>query len=130
MFYFGTSATAKYYVGYTYLKEIQPKEYQVVVSTTMFLFESLVYLFICFYFSTLSNNWKLLQIPNILFCGMGILYLSRMPESPRFFISNNRFTEARDVFKWIGVQNGIDEDQANQILKQIKFEGEQEKETE
>ena len=29
LFFFGTSVTAKYYVGYSYLKEIQPKNFHV-----------------------------------------------------------------------------------------------------
>ena len=57
-FVFGLSVTARYFVGYTYLVEIQPKSHQVLVSTTMFVFESVVYSFICYYFWKISDNWK------------------------------------------------------------------------
>ena len=55
IFIFGMSLTARYYVGYTYNMEMQPKSHYVLVSTTMFLFESLTYLFICFYYWVLSD---------------------------------------------------------------------------
>jgi hypothetical protein len=32
-----------------------------------------------------------------------------MPETPRFLISQKRFKEAREVFKWIGTKNGLSE---------------------
>ena len=51
LFIFGMSLTARYYVGYTYNLEMQPKSHYVLVSTTMFMFESVVYFFICIYFS-------------------------------------------------------------------------------
>ena len=47
---------------------------------------------------------------------MGIIYLSVMPESPRYLISKKKFTEARKVFKWIGVKNGINPDEADKRL--------------
>jgi len=59
--FFGMSVTAKYYVGYTYLLEIQPKSHHVLVSTTMFLFESVIYITICLYFTFIEyKDWKLL----------------------------------------------------------------------
>jgi len=79
----------------------------VLVSTSMFLFESVAYIFICFYFWKISHEWKLLQIPNLVLTLGGIIYLLFMPESPRFLVANNRFEEGRLVFKWIGLQNGL-----------------------
>ena len=102
LFTFGMSITARYYVGYTYNVEMQPKSHYVLVSTTMFLFESVVYLFITFYFRFISRRWQYLQIPNVLLTLMGIGFLFSMPESPRFLISRHRFREAREVFTWIG----------------------------
>lgn len=55
---------------------------------------------------------------------MGITCLSMMPESPRFLISRNRFKEARDIFKWIGKINGIDEKDIILRLNDITFENE------
>lgn len=51
------SVTARYYVGYTYNLEMQPKENQALVSTFMFVCESFVYIFVCFYFSSISKEW-------------------------------------------------------------------------
>jgi MFS family permease len=60
LFIFGMSITARYYVGYTYNLEMQPKSKYVLVSTTMFLFESVVYFFICIYFRFIAKNWQVL----------------------------------------------------------------------
>lgn len=91
VFIFGMSVTARYYVGYTFNIEMQPKSHYVLVSTTQFVFESLTYLFICNYFWLVSDNWKLLQIPNFFFMITGLIFLSQMPESPRFLISTRKF---------------------------------------
>jgi len=87
LFVMGLSVTARYYVGYTYNVEMQPKSHQVLVSTGQFVSESAVYLFVCFYFSSISKYWIPLQIPNVLLTCMGIVFLIWMPESPRFLVS-------------------------------------------
>jgi MFS family permease len=124
LFIFGMSITARYYVGYTYNLEMQPKSHHVLVSTSMFLFESVIYFFICIYFSFISKNWKILQIPNLVFCIMGIIFMLWMPESPKFLIANKRFTEARKVFTWIGLKNGLELDVIQERLAKIEFEDE------
>ena len=58
LFIFGVSVAARYYVGYTYNIEMQPKSHVVLVSTTMFIFESLTSLFICIYFWKISKDYK------------------------------------------------------------------------
>jgi MFS family permease len=87
LFTFGMSVTARYYVGYTYNVEMQPKSHYILVSTSMFLFESVVYLFSTFYFRFISSRWQYLQIPNVLLTIMGIIFMFSMPESPRFLLS-------------------------------------------
>ena len=124
LFTFGMSITARYYVGYTYNLEMQPKSHYVLVSTTMFIFESFVYLFICLFFRFVSDRWQYLQIPNVLLSIMGMFFLCSMPESPRFLISVNRFSEARQVFKWIGIKNGLKEDVVEKRMNEIVFDGE------
>ena len=59
-FIFGMSLTARYYVGYTYNIEMQPKSHYVLVSTSQFIFESLTYFFVCVFYWTVSDNWKIL----------------------------------------------------------------------
>lgn len=75
IFVFGLSVSARYYVGYTYNIEMQPKSHYVLVSTTMFVAESVIYLLICIYFWFLGKNWKLLQIPNVLLSVFGLVFL-------------------------------------------------------
>lgn len=124
VFTFGMSVTARYYVGYAYNLEMQPKSHYVLVSTSMFLIESVVYISICLYFWLVKGPWQILQIPNLLLSVMGIVFLFFMPESPRFLISKKRFEEARTVFKWIGAKNGLDEKTIEERLDEIVFEGE------
>ena len=83
----GMSVTARYYVGYSFNVEMQPKTKQPLVSTIQFLSESIVYIFLCCYFMYISKNWIYLQIPNIGLTTMGILYLYTMPETPRFLLA-------------------------------------------
>ena len=95
-----------------------------MVSTTMFLFESCVYITICCIFKFLSDDWRVVQIPNVILSFMGIAFLLGMPETPRFLVSQKRFTEAREVFKWIGMKNGLQEDEIEKRMNQIRFDGE------
>jgi len=88
---FGMSVTARYYVGYSYNIEMQPKSHQPLVSTIQFLSESFVYCFVCLYFMYISKNWIYLQIPNIGLTILGILFLYVMPETPRFLLSQKRY---------------------------------------
>ena len=95
---FGMSITARYYVGYSYNIEMQPKSHQPLVSTIQFLSESVVFIFVCNYFMWISKDWVYLQIPNITLTTLGILFLYAMPETPRFLLSQQRFQSARSVF--------------------------------
>ena len=51
------SVTARYYVGYSFNIEMQPKSHQALVSTIQFLSESLVYITVCFYFMYATKDW-------------------------------------------------------------------------
>lgn len=123
-FVFGISVTARYYVGYTYSIEMQPKSHYVMVSTCQFLFESFTSLFISIYFWKISDQWQYIQIPNILMMIMGFIFLALMPESPRFKICMKEFEEAREIFAWIGKVNGLTEHTIKQRLSEISFDGE------
>ena len=107
---FGMSITARYYVGYSYNIEMAPKSHQPIVSTLMFLCESLVFICVCLYFMWVSNDWIYLQIPNIGCTILGIAFLYTMPESPRFLLSQHRYEKARAVFGKIAVRNGLKRD--------------------
>lgn len=127
VFIFGLSSTARYYVGFSYLLEIQPKSHQVMASTVMFLFESFIYVIICLYFWFYRGPWQYLQIPNMAFTFLGIIYLFWTKESPRWLVSKKRYSDARKVFKWIGMQNGLDEIEADVRMNKIVFDGEDHK---
>jgi len=108
LLFLGISITARYYVGYTYNLEFQPKNAQVIISTCQFGSESIVYLLDVAYFVYISNNWIYLQIPNLIFTFIGIVFVFIMPESPRFLIANKQFDKAREVFALMAKFNGID----------------------
>jgi MFS family permease len=56
----GMSISSRYYVGYTFNIEMQPKSHYVLVSTTMFLGESVAYFTICLYFWIFQGKWQLI----------------------------------------------------------------------
>ena len=88
MFLLGVSITARYYVGYTYNLELQPESSQVYVSTMWFLSESVVYLLNILYFFYVGKNWVYLQIPNLVLTTFGIIFVSKMPESPYYLVAS------------------------------------------
>lgn len=88
LFLLGVSVTARYYVGYTYNLEMQPKRAQVFVSTAQFTAESIVYLLVIAYFAFISSKWRYLQIPNLLLSLVGVVFIALMPESPRYLVAS------------------------------------------
>ena len=87
MFLLGMSITARYYVGYTYNLEYQPKHMHVTVSTIQFSAESIVYLINIAYFRYISSDWVWLQIPNIILSGFGVCWILCLPETPRYLVA-------------------------------------------
>jgi len=56
----GYAVTMKVFIGFTYNLEMMPKQQQVIASTCQFCFESLVFVFCCFYFQHISKDWRYL----------------------------------------------------------------------
>ena len=107
LFLLGISIAARYYVGYTFNLEFQPKRSQVIVSVVQFASESLVYLMCIAYFVYISNRWIPLQIPNLVGTLIGIIFVYFMPETPRFLVATKKYDTARGVFASIAKHNGI-----------------------
>jgi hypothetical protein len=61
---------------------------------------------ICFYFLYVSKDWRYLQIPNLTLSILGLIWLSFMPETPRFLFSMNRMDDTRAAFNHIAKTNG------------------------
>lgn len=112
---FGMSVTARYYVGYSYNLEMQPLYAQPFVSTVMFLAESLVYILVCIYFMAISKNWVYVQVPNIALTVLGICFLTKMPETPRFLLAQGKTEEAKDVLRKIAEVNGYEPERMDGI---------------
>lgn len=68
--------------------------------------ESIVYLLDIVYFVYISDNWKYLQIPNVVLSFCGALWIWYWPETPRYLVAKKRFDEARACFKTIAKVNG------------------------
>lgn len=107
-FLMGISVTARYYVGLTYNLEMATDAAQVYVTTIYFVGESMISLFICYYFSQMSNDWIPLMYPNLGFTLLGIVCLALFPESPRYYVARRQFSSARQVFKTIAKWNRVE----------------------
>ena len=57
---------------------------------------------------------------------LGVIFITMMPESPRFLVSQKRFAEARQIFDWIGKHNGLKDEEIMERLSRIRFEDEDE----
>lgn len=57
LFFAGVSVTMRYYNGYTFNVEMQPKSHQTLAGTMQFTAEAAVFIFICYYFSNISKYW-------------------------------------------------------------------------
>jgi MFS family permease len=106
LFIVGISVTMRYYIGYTYNVEMQPHSHQVLAGSMQFIAEAIVFLFVCYYFYKISKYWRPLQIPNIVLTTIGLVFIYRMPETPRFLVSVHKFEKARTVFKTMARWNG------------------------
>ncbi|CDW90772.1 solute carrier family member 5 [Stylonychia lemnae] len=113
LFLIGWAITGKQFVGFSYLIELQPVKQQVIMGTAMFMLEAVAYLFICAYFSYISKYWQYIQIPTIGFAVFGVIVVYFFPESPRFLLSQNRFTDLRDTLNTIARINGKNPKTAN-----------------
>lgn len=85
--------------------------------------ESIVYLLDITYFVYISKNWIWLQIPNIILCIVGVIWIVVNPETPRYLLAVERFDDARKAFKWMARWNGKEQDIWNEVI----FEKEAEK---
>ena len=110
LFLVGISVTMRYYIGYTYNVEMQPRSHQNFAGVMLFACEAIVFIFICCYFMNISKYWTPLMIPNIVLTTIGLIFLYNMPESPRFLVSTHKFEKARQVFKLMARWNGKDPD--------------------
>jgi MFS family permease len=98
LFFLGISIAARYYVGYTYNLEFQPKRSHVIVSVVQFSAESIVYLLNIAYFVYISDRWIPLQIPNLILSLVGVIYVYFMPETPVWLVATKKYDSARGVF--------------------------------
>ena len=76
--------------------------------------ESIVYLLDIVYFVYISDNWKYLQIPNVVLSFCGVLWIWYWPETPRYLVAKKRWNEARNAFKIMCRWNGVDPAQCDE----------------
>ena len=119
IFSYGLAVTGRYFVGYTYNMELQPKKIQTLIGTTTMGFEVAYMFIVSFYFIFSSRHWSYLMYPSFIM-GMSATFcvFLFLPESPRFYLGLKRFEDARRIFSIIAKTNRIDP------LPELKFEGE------
>jgi hypothetical protein len=71
---------------------------------------------VCYYFLEISKYWRPLQIPNIILTTVGLVFVYKMPETPRFLVSVHKFEKARTVFNTMARWNGKSPTIANTFL--------------
>ena len=124
LFMLGISIAARYYVGYTFNLEFQPKRSQVIVSVVQFSAESIVYLLNIAYFVYISDRWIPLQIPNLILTLVGVIFVYFMPETPRFLVATKKYDSAREVFAKIAKYNGACDVQTSTFTFDVEVESE------
>ena len=82
------------------------KRDKVIVLTIQFMMESVVYLLNIIYFLYISKEWVWLQIPNVILCLVGVMWVYYLPETPHWLLAKKRYDEARKVFKKMHEWNG------------------------
>ena len=87
LFGLGLSITSRYYVGYTFTVEMNPKAQQAYVTTAVFICETLVYLIVCGYFVYISSYWRPLQYVNLGITALASVFVYFMPETPPFLVA-------------------------------------------
>lgn len=71
--------------------------------------ESVVYLFMCLYFATISSYWIPIQIPGLVFASISLYAIWKyLPETPRYLVSAKRFDDARHSLSTIAYWNKVD----------------------
>jgi len=70
--------------------------------------ESVVYLLDITYFVYISKEWVWLQIPNIVLCCMGVMWILYLPETPKYLLAKKKWDDARLCYKKIAYLNGTD----------------------
>ena len=95
IFIIGFSLAAKYYVGYTYLVEMQPKDKQILIGCSEMIFEAFIYFFVIAYYTWMAKDWRYIMIPTISFGTVGSVVLIFLSESPRYMVAAGKYNQAR-----------------------------------
>jgi MFS transporter, OCT family, solute carrier family 22 (organic cation transporter), member 4/5 len=95
VFLIGVASAGRTAIGFLYIMELLPTRNQVIVATILHINTASVNLIACLYFWFLSKNWLWLELMAGGFgvlSGLGTCFL---PESPKFYISQHKYDEAR-----------------------------------
>lgn len=90
----GVSASGRIPVTTTYMNEVVPEKYKVVVTTALLVTDGFIMVFqVCYYYFN-RNSYPLYWF---LVGAMTLLTLMTLvlPESPKYFYARNRFDDAR-----------------------------------
>ena len=109
MFFMGIAAPARTTIGFLYLMELLPAKSRPLAAISHHFVASFVNVVGCLYFWLISKNWRWLEIMACFIGLIACLGACIMPESPKFYISNKKYDEARQAVNKIAKWNNTNE---------------------
>ena len=91
--------------GYLYLLELVPKKNETRVASILWILDQLTYLLPVLYFWFVSKHWFWIVLVGYCFQIIGLVSSFILPESPAFYISQNRFEDTVKSFSYMAKVN-------------------------
>ena len=106
MFFLGFAGVGRCSITFLYLMELIPQTKQTLIGTIVQMNGGMVAIYVALYFWFISIKWQYLEIFAACITVIGIVFVTVfIPESPKFYLSNKRFKEARVSLSYIAKFN-------------------------
>lgn len=105
-FFLGAMSVGRATIGYLYMLELIPTEYQAAAGTTLQVVNSSVTILSCLYFYFISKYWLWFQLFGWSLNVLTVICVIFMPESPKYLLTKNRFEECRFILSRMAQVNG------------------------
>lgn len=107
MFFLGFSGVGRCSICFLYLMELLPQSKQTLVGTILQMNNGLIPIYMVLYFWVISRQWQGIEIfangvTIVVLLGAALV----LPESPKFYLSKQRWSEARGAITKISKFNG------------------------
>ena len=104
-FLFGAISPWSWNVGYIWLTELTPKNWQTPVTSIWFIEDAAIYVVAILYFWLISKHWIYYTLVGYVWQILATLLVCLLPESPRFLVSVGKLDEAKKSFETIAKWN-------------------------